>query len=91
MRHFIDVENVKCGGCASTIGREIRKIDGVEDVNIDIERGRISIDAPKDARATLVAALRDCGYPEVGSTDGLDSVAARAKSFVSCAIGKMRQ
>lgn len=90
MRHFIDVENVKCGGCSNTIGIELRKLEGVEDVNIDIERGRISIDARDDMREQLVAALRECGYPEVGSTDGFDAMAAKAKSFVSCAIGRLK-
>jgi copper chaperone len=29
------------------------------------------------------------GYPEVGSVEGMKAAAAKAKSFVSCAIGRI--
>jgi copper chaperone len=36
-----------------------------------------------------VAKLKSMGYPEHGSISGLDAGLANAKSFVSCAIGRV--
>jgi copper chaperone len=33
--------------------------------------------------------LKSMGYPEYGSVTGLDAGLANAKSFVSCAIGRV--
>ena len=89
MQHVIEVENIKCGGCASSITRALQKIDGVSSVSVDIENGRVTATAATGDRGTLVAALLKSGYPEKGSTEGMQAAKARAKSFVSCAIGKL--
>ena len=89
MQHIIEVENIKCGGCANTISRQLQKIEGVEKVDVDIENGRVTIDAQTGIRAQLVAALLAAGYPEKGSAEGIKAARAKAKSFVSCAIGRM--
>ena len=89
MQHVIDVENIRCGGCANTIGKTLRKIDGVVNVDVDIENGRVTVEGGDDSREQLVAALLSSGYPEKGSAEGIKAAAAKAKSFVSCAIGKV--
>lgn len=89
MQHVIDVENIKCGGCANTIKGRLGALTGVSDVQIDIENGRITLDAPDDSRALLVETLLASGYPERGSVEGIKAAKAKAKSFVSCAIGRM--
>jgi copper chaperone len=89
MEHVIEVENIKCGGCANSITRSLQKLDGVSNVGVDIESGRVTITSASENRAQLVAALLKNGYPEKGSTEGLQAARARAKSFVSCAIGKL--
>ena len=90
MQHIIEVENIKCGGCANTIIRQLKKIEGVADVHVDIENGRVTLEADQDNRAAAVAALAASGYPEKGSAEGIEAAKARARSFVSCAIGRMR-
>jgi copper chaperone len=47
------------------------------------------IEAEGDVRAHAAAVLAKLGYPEKGSLEGLKAVAATAKSFVSCAVGRM--
>jgi len=89
MEHVIEVENIKCGGCASSITQSLQKLDGISSVSVDIENGRVSVTAAAADRERLVAALLKSGYPEKGSTAGLQAAKARAKSFVSCAIGKL--
>ena len=89
MQHVIDVENIRCGGCANTIGKNLRKIVGVESVDVDIENGRVTVEAGDDSRELLVKTLLSSGYPEKGSAEGIKAATAKAKSFVSCAIGKV--
>jgi len=89
MEHVIEAENIKCGGCASSITQSLQKLDGISNVSVDIENGRVSVTAAAADRERLVAALLKSGYPEKGSTAGLQAAKARAKAFVSCAIGKL--
>jgi len=89
MRYTIGVENIKCGGCANSIRN--RLLDGglATAVDVDVERGEVRIDGGPDDRSRVVEALARLGYPEVGSVEGMKAAAARAKSFVSCAIGRI--
>jgi copper chaperone len=89
MKHVIEVENIRCGGCANTITHTLEKLDGVSSVSVDIENGRVTVTTDRDDREPLVAALLNNGYPEKGSAQGLQAARAKAKSFVSCAIGKL--
>ena len=91
---LISVENIKCGGCANSIRQKLMTIEGVESVSIEVDAGQVSIAltelADKEKTELLIKAkLLSMGYPETGSVEGLSSVGAKAKSFVSCAIGKM--
>ena len=49
-------------------------------MNIDIEEGR---------KGEIIDVLEDLGYPQTDSVGGFISAKAKAKSFISCAIGKM--
>ena len=88
MEHVIEVENIRCGGCANTITHSLQKLDGISSVSVDIEIGRVCVTAAADDRERLVSTLLQHGYPEKGSIEGLQAAKAKAKSFVSCAIGK---
>jgi copper chaperone len=89
MEHVIEVENIRCGGCANTITNSLQKLEGVGSVSVDIENGRVTVTTAADDRERLVATLLKHGYPEKGSAEGLEAAKAKAKSFVSCAIGKL--
>jgi copper chaperone len=89
MQQIIEVENIKCGGCANTIVRQLKKIAGVDGVSVDIDNGRVTVDADENRRADIVAALQASGYPEKGTAEGIKAASAKARSFVSCAIGRM--
>lgn len=90
----IAVENIKCGGCANGIKQKLIQIEGVTEVDVEIEAGLVDIqidDAQNEDNVLLKvkAQLASMGYPEEGSVDGLKAAGAKAKSFVSCAVGKM--
>ncbi|MEK7990086.1 MAG: heavy metal-associated domain-containing protein [Thiotrichaceae bacterium] len=88
MSQQINVENIKCGGCANSIQKGLLKIAGVEAVEVDIEQGAVSIEGSAN-HDELVKSLLSMGYPEKGSVEGLSSLKAKATSFVSCAVGRM--
>lgn len=85
----LQVENIKCGGCANTIRKRLLEIEGVSDVTVKVEEGEVEVEAEESLRPQLVETLANSGYPETGSVEGFSSVKAKATSFVSCAIGRM--
>ena len=85
----IEVENIKCGGCANSIRKKLLNEAQVTAVSVDVEEQAITIDAPTELLTTLKEKLHDMGYPERGTAHGFDAAKTKAKSFVSCAIGRM--
>lgn len=89
MAYQINVENIKCGGCASTIRSKLAAMAGIDQVDVDIEAGIVSVDGSEDTREAITARLLKLGYPESGTAEGIAAAKARAKSFVSCAVGRI--
>ncbi len=89
MTYEIAVENIKCGGCASTITRRLNALDAVSDCQVDVETGVVSITGDESSKTEVTQLLLNLGYPESGTAEGLKAAKAKAKSFVSCAVGKM--
>lgn len=85
----IEIENIKCGGCERSILKGLTTIDGLSDIAIDREAQKVSVKASPELRAAIIDKLRSMGYPEKGSVRGFDAGLANAKSFVSCAIGRV--
>jgi copper chaperone len=85
----IHVENIKCGGCEKSIIKGLTSIEGLSNIVIDREQQMVSVVADASLRDALVSKLKSMGYPEQGSVSGLDAGLANAKSFVSCAIGRI--
>lgn len=84
MKHTIEVENIKCGGCTTTILTALSKISGVSSVEIDKGSESITIDS-ETGRSILVDTLSGLGYPEKGE----NTLLKKAKSYISCAIGRI--
>ncbi|MFM6989798.1 MAG: heavy-metal-associated domain-containing protein [Rhodoferax sp.] len=85
----VEVENMKCGGCERSIVNGLGTIEGVSEVTIDRNLQTIHFSGPQSLRPVVTEKLRSMGYPEKGSLRGLDAGLANAKSFVSCAIGRV--
>jgi len=91
MSYEVSVENIKCGGCANTIRTRLEKLDGIDSVTVDVESGRVTVDGDGNTRQNVIERLASLGYPETGSVEGIRSATAKAKSFVSCAVGRMEK
>ncbi len=85
----IQVENIKCGGCEKSIIKGLSSIEGLSNIVIDRDQQMVSVNADESLREVLISKLMSMGYPEHGSVTGLDAGLANAKSFVSCAIGRV--
>ena len=91
MLKTVEVNNVRCEGCATTIKKTLEK-EGFKEVGVDLscEPRKVTVNVEDEASlAHFRAILRKLGYPfsdeEVGFSD---SATLKAKSFVSCAVGK---
>jgi len=90
MKQTFEVVNVKCGGCASTLKDKLKNDFGEVEVDLNVEPRKITLDIEDENIEALAVALKKLGYPLVTEEMGfVDSTTAKAKSFVSCAVGKM--
>lgn len=82
----IRVDNLKCGGCASTIRHSVQQLPGVTGVWVDPDAGtvRFEHDGSTD-HDQLLAVLHRLGYPGTGTGGTVEKV----KSYVSCALGRL--
>ena len=90
MLETFEVENVKCGGCANTLKTKLKENFGDIEVDLEVHPRKITLDIEENQKEELQKKLRALGYPL--STDELstfENIGTKAKSFVSCAIGKM--
>ena len=91
MTYELSVENIKCGGCANTITTRLNALDAVSDSQVDIENGVVTITGDESSKAQVAQLLLKLGYPEKGTAEGLKAATAKAKSFVSCAVGRIKE
>lgn len=84
----IAVENIKCGGCANTITNKLNSHFNTDSTKVDIEKGEVFIDTQN--KEELAKVLLKLGYPETESVEGIRAATTKAKSFISCAMGKMQ-
>jgi copper chaperone len=85
----INIENLKCHGCANTISRGVSGLEGVTNVQVNIEDSSVSFnyDESKQNKENIVKKLARLGYPEKGK----NSLKSSAVSYVSCAIGRVKK
>lgn len=88
MRTSIIVQNLKCGGCANTITTKLSQLENVTNIVVDTESSTVSFVAvSSDDALNVKERLRTLGYPSIEDVNGMIS---KAKSFVSCATGKIK-
>jgi copper chaperone len=89
MKQTLEVLNVKCGGCASTLIKSLKDEFGEVSVDLEVNPRKITLDIEDKKLDALKVKLRSLGYPlTTDELSGFEKAATTAKSFVSCAIGK---
>jgi len=83
------VSNVKCGGCANTLKNRLEPIFGAIEVDLTMEPRVININSNHNEQQ-LRDELINLGYPMIDEELRFSqNISTKAKSFVSCAIGKI--
>lgn len=89
MKESLIIQNLKCGGCASTVIKQLQTLEGVSGVDVNVENSEVNFElASQNLLEKVRKQLKKIGYPVVGEANSLTS---KAKSFISCASGKMNQ
>jgi len=87
MKTTIEIQNLKCGGCANTITKKLSEINDLSELTVNNDNHTVSFNYENEN--TLIKAkelLNNIGYPVVGDKNALTT---KAKSFVSCAVGRI--
>jgi copper chaperone len=87
MTTTLEIQNLKCGGCAHTIISKLNNLEGIQNVSVETNSNTVSFEnelASEVESATKL--LSKLGYPVSGD---VNSIGKKAKSFVSCAVGRM--
>ena len=92
MKNTLEVLNVKCGGCAGTLKKALREEFGEVEVNLEVMPRQITLEVKEEDMVSLGAKLKQLGYPLASEElNTIEKISTTAKSFVSCAIGKMEK
>lgn len=87
METTLIIQNLKCGGCAKTIVTKLSGIHGIHNIDVLTDDSTVSFHYEDDrALSSARKALLSLGYPIEGEAN---SVLSKAKSFVSCATGRL--
>jgi copper chaperone CopZ len=87
MKTKIYIQNLKCGGCANTIEKNLSQLNSISNIEVNVDESAVTFEIVNEAElAKAKEILKKIGYPEDGEANSLGS---KAKSYVSCAIGKM--
>ena len=87
MKTTLNIQNLKCGGCANTIIKNISAIDAINNISVNVAESLVSFEYESvEKLAEVKEKLKSLGYPEDGEANSFGS---KAKSYVSCAVGKM--
>ena len=89
MESTLQIQNLKCGGCAHTIKTRLNDIEGIGNATIDHTTHTVSFNHSNDQQVeTAISLLSSLGYPIEGASNPFSK---KAKSFVSCAVGRMNK
>ena len=89
MKTTLEVQNLKCSGCVNTIVKKLNNLPLVSNLEIDIDSSTVSFNAiPPEETERVVQRLSELGYPLLEEKNSLGKV---AKSYISCAIGRVQR
>ena len=83
----IAVDNLKCNGCETSVKQSLLKIEGVNEVDVQVDNGIVTVNYEHhdDIWEQVKEKLAKMGYVEKGTSNFVD----KAKSYANCAIGKL--
>lgn len=58
----LQVQGMSCGACVKHVSQALQALEGVDQVSVNLDDGRVSVGGNADAQS-LIAALDAAGYP----------------------------
>ncbi len=59
----VNVANVACGGCATTIESSLSEMDGVNYVKVNVEEKSVTLGLEEGVMQSVIEKLAELGYP----------------------------
>jgi len=82
------IQNMKCSGCSTSIKEKLSKIEGVENVEADLQEDSITFEyTHPEVIAQVREILRKMGYP---LSDTENTIGNITKSYLNCMVGKVK-
>ncbi|MEZ4797412.1 MAG: heavy-metal-associated domain-containing protein [Flavobacteriaceae bacterium] len=89
MNTTLTVQNLKCGGCANTITAKLSDVNGIDSVKVNNDTDSVSFNYTDEGiLIKAIDLLSKLGYPVEGEQN---PILKKAKSYVSCAVGRMNK
>ena len=89
MKTKLIIQNLKCGGCANTVITRLSQLDNISEIEVNNDNNSVSFSYEEDSNLEeAIYLLSKLGYPVDGEDNTLSK---KAKSFVSCAIGRINK
>ena len=61
-RHQYRVEGMTCGHCRLSVMEEVAEVPGVEDVDVDLESGLLTVRGADVSDSSIESAVQSAGY-----------------------------
>ena len=69
MNYTLNVHNIKCGACKTTLEKELKKLSSIHDVVVDPMNGTVQFQSDEEDSIDIVLKKLDkLGYPQNDST-----------------------
>ncbi len=63
MNRTVHVPKMMCGGCAETITNSLLPLEGVQQVEVDVEQKSVTVEMSSDSMSEISQKLSEIGYP----------------------------
>ncbi len=88
MSTTVEIQNLRCSGCESTITKKLHTLKGIREVSVNTNTCTVSFKyETNDGIETVQKELSRLGYPLSSDTNNLKT---KAKSYVSCPIPRIQ-
>lgn len=88
MKTTLYIQNLKCGGCETSIINKLTELKGISNISIKFQYSTVTFEYQKAKDIeTVMAMLKKMGYPPYGEKN---TFGKKAKSYISCAKGRTK-
>ena len=88
MKTTLYIQNLKCGGCESIIINKLSELKGISNITTKLQYATVTFEYETNETVDKVKQLLSkIGYPPFGEKNSLGK---KAKSYVSCVSGKIK-